>query len=126
VTEPPPPQNIALFVEVLGLEGTLMLIEKRGGTQFWVPIGLRNSSAKVRDDLEVEFGAATVRALIETFGGGQITVPLCPEWRTALYAARGLSRVEIARRLCCHVKTVERRLKRREVPAQDRQSAWHF
>jgi hypothetical protein len=123
-TPPPPPPNIALFVEVLGLEDTLRLIEARGGTQFWVPTALNNSSQSVRDELEAELGEAIVKILIRLFGGGPITVPLCGEWRTALYFSRGLTRVAIARKLGCHYDTVKRRLIRRDT--EDRQSAWRF
>lgn len=125
MTPPPsPPHNIALFVEVLGLDDTLRLIEARGGTQFWVPSAVNNSKQSLRDEMEAEFGKPMVKVLIQTFGGGPVTVPLCADWRTALYASRGLGRVAIARKLGCHADTVDRRLKRRAT--EDRQSSWRF
>ena len=124
MTVPPPPANIALFIEVLGLDDTLRLIEAYGGTKIWVPSGIGKTQQATIDALEADLGSASVKALIQTFGGGAITVPLCGEWRTAVYASRGLGRVAIARKLGCHADTVDRRLKRRS--AEDRQSAWRF
>ena len=109
---PPPPGQISFLVEVLGLDDTLRLIEAYGGTALWVPKGVGNSSAALRDKLEQQFGKPTARELIRGFGGGVIKVPLCPAWRTALYQHRGLSQAEIALKLGCHADTVSRRLKR--------------
>jgi hypothetical protein len=123
-TPPPPPENIALFVEVLGLDDTLLLLEAKGGTRLWVPKGVDNSSMKLKSDLEAEFGVPMVKALIRTFGGGRIEVPLCGEWRTALYASRGLTQEAIARKLGCHYKTVTRRMQRARI--ENRQTGWAF
>ena len=121
---PPPPENIALLIEVLGFDDTLRLIEARGGTKFYIPAGTNNSSDKFRQTLQAEFGEAMTRELIRGFGGGFISVPLCQEWRTALYAHMGMTQSKIALRLGCHADTVSRRLKRRA--CEDRQSGWAF
>jgi hypothetical protein len=121
---PPPPEGLSLLIEVLGLDDTLRLIEARGGTKMWVPLGVNNSSAKLRADLEAEFGEAMARALIRGFGGDRISVPLCKEWRTALYASRGMTHAEIARKVGLHADTVWRRLKRGS--QSNRQAAFHF
>ncbi len=121
---PPPPESLSLLIEVLGLDDTLRLIEARGGTKLWVALGVNNSSEKLRADLEAEFGEAMAKALIRGFGGGYISVPLCKDWRTALYASRGLTHAEIARKVGLHADTVWRRLKR---DAQsNRQVAFRF
>ena len=121
---PPPPENIALLVEVLGLDNALRLIEAKGGTRYWVPMALRNSSQELQDEVEAEFGKEMAKALIRGFGGGYIVVPLCHEWRTALYAHRGMPVAKIALKLGCHTETVYRRIGRRR--EENRQSAWKF
>lgn len=121
---PPPPENLSLYVEVLGLDDTLRLIEARGGTKIWIPKGVGNSSNAAREKLEAEFGKQMARELIRTFGGDFVKVPLCHEWRTALYRHRGMSMAEIARQLNCHEETVSRRLSRRQ--GNTAQGAWPF
>lgn len=109
---PAPPPNISELVDILGVDGALLMIETYGGTELWVPTGVNNSSAKLRESLEEKFGKTKTRDLIRRFGGGKIQVPLCHEWRTALYRHRGLTQAEIARTLNCSAFTVYRRLKR--------------
>jgi hypothetical protein len=109
---PPPPDNISLFVEVLGLDDTLRLIEAHGGTHLWIPKGVDNSSVQARKSLEQQFGEKMVKELIAGFGGEHLEVPLCHEWRTALHRHQGLSYDDIARKLNCHRHTVRRRLNR--------------
>ena len=121
---PPPPPQIDWLIEAIGLDDTLRLIEARGGTMFWVPQGVGNCSEKLKNDLEALFGKAMLKALIERFGGGSIKVPLCGEWRTALYASRGLTQAAIALKLGCHSETIGRRLKRAQ--SENRQTGWAF
>ena len=121
---PSPPPSLSLFVEVLGLDDTLRLIEAYGGTKLWVPKGIGNSSNALRDRLEQQFGKAMVKELIAGFGGDAIRVPLCQEWRTEIYAANGMTQAEIARKLGCAYETVSRRLKRAR--GEDVQSAFNF
>ena len=97
---PPPPASLALLVEHLGLDDTVRLIEARGGRQIWVPKGVDNSSEPLRAAFVAEFGEAMTKALIRGFGGGPVWVPLCPDWRTALYAHRGMTPADIAGKLC--------------------------
>lgn len=111
-TAPPPPEHLSLFVEVLGVDDTLRLIEAHGGTRLWVPKGVDNSSVAAREVLEQRFGKPMTKELIIAFGGDFIQVPLCHEWRTLLYRHQGMSMPEIARKLNCHTVTVARRLSR--------------
>lgn len=113
MSAPPPPKQISFLIEVLGLDDALRLIEAHGGTTLWIPKGVDNSSARLRENFEQRFGKKMTRELIRSFGGGAIKVPLCPDWRTALYEHQGLSQTEIALKLGCHSDTVWRRLKRR-------------
>lgn len=121
---PPPPRSLSLFVDVLGADDTLRLIETYGGTALWVPKGVGNSSTALREKLEQQFGPKMTRELIRGFGGGYIKVPLCNEWRTLLYRHQGMTHAEIARKLGCHADTVTRRLARG--PRDERQSGFQF
>ena len=109
---PPPPESLALYIEVLGLDDTLRLLERYGGTKLWIPSGVNNSSVRLREKLEEEFGKPMTRTLIRTFGGDVIKPPLANDWRMAYYASQGLSAADIARKLGRHQDTVWRKLKR--------------
>ena len=109
---PPPPESLALYIEVLGLDDTLRLLERCGGTKLWIPSGVNNSSTRLREKLEEELGKPMTMALIRTFGGSIIKPPMATDWRIVYYAAKGVSAAEIARRLGRHQETVWLRLKR--------------
>jgi hypothetical protein len=121
---PPPPESISLLVEFLGVDGTLRLIEARGGTRFWVPSGVGRDVETIRGKLEAEFGVPMVKALIQGFGGGYIKVPLCRDWRIALYRHRGMTMDAVALKVGSHVDTVRRHLALG--PRENRQAAWEF
>lgn len=121
---PIPPESISLLVEVLGQDDTLRLIEAKGGTKLWVPSGVNIGPDRLRDELEAEFGAPMVKALIQVYGKGYINVPLCRDWRIALYHQRGLAQPAIALKVGCHVETVRRHLNLGQ--REDRQGAWTF
>ena len=123
---PPPPESVALLIEVLGLDNTLRLIEKRGGTKLYVPTGVGSSWIKLRAELEAEFDGPMVKALIAGFGGEiKVTVPLARDWRIQIYAARDMTHADIALRAGAHVETVRRVLKRLKT-GQTGQSAFAF
>jgi hypothetical protein len=127
MTVAPLPESLDLFVEILGFDDTLRLIEARGGTRFWVPKGIEGSSSALHESFVAEFGEAMTKAMIRGFGGGNITVPLCADWRTDLYRQRGLKIREIALKLGCHQETVRRRLSRAKMDPEDRkQMALNF
>lgn len=108
----PPPRSLTWLIEALGVDDTLTLIEKCGGTPVWIPSGVNNSSVKARVDLEAQFGKPMARALIRAFGGVKLTVPIARGWRICLYHAHGMSNTEIALKLVCHYDSVLRRLSR--------------
>ena len=109
---PPPPPELDLYIEALGLEDTLRLIETYGGRKLYVAKNITNHSVPLMEDLEEKLGKATAKKLVELCGGVAVTVPLCGGWRTQLYFQRGMSMVEIAKKLGCHYDTVWRRLKK--------------
>lgn len=83
------------FVELLGIDTTLALIEGFGGTLIRVPKDPPQSSHALVEAL----GDAGIARLIAYFGGDRLAVPLARQWRFRLYLSRGLTRRMIARRL---------------------------
>jgi len=114
--EIPPPPALEMLIDVLGVDDTLRLVEAFGGTKFWVPKGVDNSSRQLRMDLEAQFGKAMTRELIRGYGGGKLSVPLVKNWRIQLYAASGMKPVHIARRLLCNIGVVRHVLGLRNSP----------
>jgi hypothetical protein len=102
-----PPAEVAYLVEVLGLDATLDLMEKRGGTRLYVPRHFDPSM-----DLAQEFGAVAARALVARWGDGvnALKVPLCKWWRARIYGERGMSYPAIALALGCSETSVWRYL----------------
>lgn len=99
---PPPTPDVRRFVQALGPEAALAVIEARGGTRLWVPGSAEGS------ELCHEFGEDAVRRLVEAFGRGQIKIPVAREWRVQIYKARGLSYAKIARLTGCSETSVHR------------------
>ena len=90
------------FVELLGVETTLALVEGFGGTLIRVP---KDPPAPSHALLEA-LGDTGMARLIAYFGGDRLAVPLARQWRFKLYTARGLTRRAIARKLGVTEKTV--------------------
>jgi hypothetical protein len=103
-TFPPPPPELAELVEVLGPADTMCLIEARGGTVIFVP----NKSD--RSKLAEELGEMIAARLSAEFAGCYLKVPLAKSWRIVVLASNGLTHQQIARRIGCHVDTVQRQL----------------
>nr|WP_294547635.1 helix-turn-helix domain-containing protein [uncultured Rhodopila sp.] len=82
------PQHL---IRLIGEEETLALVEKFGGTRFYV--------ARQGGDMANMFCEATAAALADAFGGEYLKVPTARRWRCGLYKARGLSYAQIARKL---------------------------
>jgi len=96
---PPPPASVSDLVEWIGLDAALLLIEEYGGTRFWVPNGLAGNHRTVHERLEALIGKDATATLIRYYGGDKVALPLAKQWRMQVYAARGMSNVEIARRV---------------------------
>lgn len=107
MTELRPPAEVAYLVEALGLDATLQLMEKRGGTRLYVP---RHFDPKMK--LAEEFGASAARDLVARWGDGvgYLKVPLCKWWRARIYDSRKLSYAAIALQLGCSETSVWRYL----------------
>jgi len=107
MTELRPPAEVAYLVEALGLDATLDLMEKRGGTRLYVPRHFKPGMPLAR-----EFGDKAARTLVAKWGDGLTTlkVPLCKWWRARIYDSRGLSYPQIALRLGCSETSVWRYL----------------
>ncbi len=103
--EIPPPAELGEFVQALGAEDTLRLIEAYGGTSLWVPHTFDPARPNVAA-LIVEFDAPMVKAMVQRWGKGPLKVPNIKWWRARLYRARGQEIARIARRLGVDVKTV--------------------
>ncbi len=112
------PAELEWLIAPIGEDGTLALIEARGGTRVYVP---------ARPDAGCELariiGLPAAQALALHFGGEHIRVPLARgkwagAWRARIYHARGLSYPAIARRLGVVENTVRVMLRQRTEDAQ--------
>lgn len=83
------------FVDLLGPEITLALLEGFGGTLIRVP---KDPPANTHPLMEA-LGDAGVARLIAYFGGDRLAVPLARQWRFRVYLSRGMTRRVIARKL---------------------------
>lgn len=106
VTLPPPTDDIARLVGLIGASAALKLIEKSGGTRVYV-----GEAAEGRVLTRV-IGIEAARALAEHYKGEAIKVPVARSWRILCYAAMGLTRIETALRAGCSENTVFETLNR--------------
>lgn len=110
---PPPTHEVAHLVALIGPEATLALVERRGGTRFYVP-------TRITADHELwqVVGEDAARYLARRYGGEQIVVPLARQWRILVYSAQRQSVAAVARATGCNERTVHRVLRRHESAAQ--------
>jgi len=107
-----PPPEIAHFVAAIGPAATLLLIEMYGGTRLYFATGDRGET-----QLQRQLGKQAADALADICGRERLRVPLVKEWRARLYRGHGLSHSEIARKLGCTDKQVQRYLSPGRTPA---------
>jgi len=103
----PLPSNLYPFAEILGVQETFNLIEKARGAELWIP----NGTTKRVKDLEKfksTYGQPLADLLVRYFGGGSVDVPLARAWMARVYYERGLSQSEIAIKLGCTRRGVNR------------------
>lgn len=112
---PSPTYEVAHLVALIGAEATLALVERRGGTRFYV-----STEAKLSPDHELwqVVGEDAARYLARRYGGEQIVVPLARQWRILVYTAREQSAAAVARATGCNERTVHRVLRRHEAAAR--------
>jgi DNA-binding NarL/FixJ family response regulator len=108
---PPPTEDVARLVELIGDAATLRLLEARGGVRIYIA-----DPAEGRALVEI-VGLDAAAALQGKYGNTRIKVPVGRQWRVLCYKARGLSRPQIALKVGCSETTVDDIIKRYGRPA---------
>ncbi|SIP95700.1 hypothetical protein [Bosea sp. TND4EK4] len=103
---PPATEDVARFVDLVGADATLKLLEARGGTRLWIPERSEDST------LAEIVGLDAAVQLYRKYGAGEIKVPLGRQWRVLCYIAMGLNRSQTALRAGCTENTVHDILQR--------------
>lgn len=103
MTDLPPPQEIKPFVDLIGIEGTVLILEHYAGQRIYIP----------RDPAELSemakaVGLEIAQALASAYGGIYIILPFARKWRALIYKKRGLSYREMAKRLGCRENYIHR------------------
>jgi hypothetical protein len=108
---PPPTDDVARFVELIGAEAALKLLEERGGSRLYV------SDPGPETEVTRIVGLDAATKLHEKFGRNWIKVPFGRQWRVVCYIAMGLNRRQTAQRAGCTENTVHDILQRHGRPA---------
>lgn len=85
---PPATDDVARFVELIGPEATLKLLEARGGTRLWI--------ARDNGVLADIVGLDAAGKMYRKYGSGEIKLPLGRPWRVLCYIAMGMNRTQAA------------------------------
>ncbi|HEV2556828.1 MAG TPA: helix-turn-helix domain-containing protein [Bosea sp. (in: a-proteobacteria)] len=107
---PPPTEDVAPLVELIGEKAALRLLEERGGTRVYV------SDAKEGRALVEIVGLDAAAAMRRKYGATRVKLPIGRQWRVLCYKAMGISRPKIARRVGCSETTVDDIVKRHGRP----------
>jgi len=102
---PPVPQNIAPFVDVLGIDGTVEFLLEFGGAEVWYPSGKNSASELVQ-----VLGAEKALALADRADALKARIPLAKPWLAKVLHAKGLSQARIARKLHASDVTIRKYL----------------
>jgi len=87
---PPATDDVSRFVDLIGAEATLRLLEARGGTRLWIP-------QKAADGVLAGIvGLDAAEAMAKHYGSGEIKLPLGRPWRVLCYIAMGMNRPQAA------------------------------
>ncbi len=100
---PDTPDNIARFVDVLGVDLTVQLFLAVGGTKIYLPYRSSAGTPAAR-----AIGPEPVQRLAKAFGHGWAKVPLARRWIAMQLRAQGKSTEEIARTIRADAETVRR------------------
>ncbi|WP_442771783.1 helix-turn-helix domain-containing protein [Paenirhodobacter enshiensis] len=111
-----PPAHIAVYLDVLGLDLTVEFLLHFGGTELYIPV-----NSKGRGELVALVGDERAAALAERIDRLPSRVPTGKPWLAEVFQSRGLSVVQIARRL--HVTDVAVRRWFRQAEAERQRQA---
>lgn len=103
-TLPPPTDEIARLVELIGPEAALRLVEARGGARVYV---CDPAAGGAIVDI---IGVDATTALHARYGADTIKVPIARPWRVLCYLAMGLSQEQAALKAGCSRNSVQRAL----------------
>lgn len=90
---PPPPAQVAPFIQVLGIDGAIRFILAYGGAELVISANPRDAN-----NLVEMLGKDAVQALAALTGMPR-RIPLVKPWLAAHFHAEGLSIAQIARKL---------------------------
>lgn len=108
---PPPTEDVAPLVALIGDDAALRLLEARGGTRVYV------SDPEEGRALADIVGLDAAAAMRRKYGATRVKLPVGRQWRVLCYKAMGLSRPKIALRAGCSETTVDDIVKRHGRPA---------
>lgn len=98
----PVPANLQGYVQVLGIEGTIALVERFGGARLYLP-----RTPQADGPLAQALGLEAAQRLGQAMGGGEaVKIPLAKKWLARHYRGLGWSVARIARHLRCSDTTV--------------------
>jgi hypothetical protein len=107
---PPPTEDVAPLVELIGEKAALRLLEQRGGTRVYI------SDPEEGRALADIVGLDAAAAMRRKYGATRVKLPVGRQWRVLCYKAMGLSRPKIALRAGCSETTVDDIVKRHGRP----------
>ncbi|MEM7642970.1 MAG: helix-turn-helix domain-containing protein [Pseudomonadota bacterium] len=105
------PSQLADFVEILGIAGTVQFLLHFGGTEVYLP-----PHPSGRSRLERLIGADAIRALSARSAALSVDVPLANTWIAAVLTANGATTRQVAR----HLRVTERTARRWRQKARTR------
>lgn len=70
------PDVVALFCQLIGVEKTLLLVDKLGGVDFYMPNGLQTGSYREQRLIDT-VGEVSANVLIHYFSGERLYIPRC-------------------------------------------------
>ena len=97
------PENLRVYVEILGEDDAMNLFLFLGGTTVYLPAKSSNNSLLGR-----AIGAVKCEALVAELGPGYVKVPIARQWIADTMFFRGHSNAEIARVIRCDEATVRK------------------
>ena len=109
---PKPTAQVAPYVEVLGIDGTVDFLLEFGGAEIYL-----TTSPKTKSRVVASIGRKQTIALAAISDRLPRRIPLAKPWISAVLKSKGLSNNEIARKLHATDVSVRGWLKKYELPA---------